>query len=821
MSHHRRRPSIRSRRPRRPGRATRTGRSPGAALVTLMLTLLTATATGAEPLLAQESPVTLTGVVRDAGGAPVSGATVAVRGVVVRTALTGEAGRFRVEGLRAGGYEVRVEALGYRPLSRRVEAVAGVAPLALVVEAAPLGLDGVRVVSTTRGGKAPATLPVKINVLESEELVQQRALATNPTELVANLVPSFSPARQKLTSSGESFRGRRPLFLIDGVPQSNPLRDGRRDGFTIGMDAVERVEVVFGANAIQGLGATGGIVNYITVSPSRSGRLEQRVSLSTSSNDGLDGDGLGWSGHYLAAKRFGDVDVLGSFTFERRGLQYDGEGRPIALDNVQGDIADSESRSFFGKVGWQLAADQRVQVSASDFRLAQNGRYASLDGDRAAGIPATAVAGDPEGVEPLNDVTTVSLDYEHASLLGGSLSAKAYYQDFAALYGGGRFNTFQDPAIAPVGELFEQSENNSEKLGTRLTYARDGVAGAPVGVVAGFDVLRDRTYQRLVHTNRNWVPETTFLNYAPFAQLDVRVLDALTLSGGLRWELATLDVPDFTTLAGNREDWRPVEVAGGSPSFDEPLLNVGAVLTPLPGLRLYGTFSQAFTMPDVGRVLRGVSEEGTSVESFLSLEPVETDNVELGTAWGTSRSHLGVTWFRSESELGSRLVPNADGIFQVRREPTRTSGWELTGRYDPTARLSLTAGYSLLEGSYDGDGDGVEESDLSAADIGPDRLNLSVDVNRGGRFSGRVQAFRFFDRTFRDGDGQVTASFDGYTTADASAAARLGRSTVSLSVANLFDRHYITYFGQAATNRDDRYFAGRGRTLTLRVESRF
>lgn len=783
--------------------------------------------TGWSPAEAQAPPSgadrpdpVVTGRVVDEAGEPVAGAMVVVQGPVEGSQVTGAAGAFRFE-VPAGEYQVRAEAFGYRSASEAVAAGTGQAPVRLVLEASPLGLEGVRVVTTTRGGKNPATLPVKINVLEDEELEQQLALATNPTELIANLVPSFSPARQKLTSSGESFRGRRPLFLIDGVPQSNPLRDGRRDGFTIGMESVERVEVVFGANAIQGLGATGGIVNYITVTPSRTGELEQKVVLSGTGSGGLDGDGYGWSGHYLATKRIGDVDVLGSVTYERRGLQYDGEGRPIGLDNVQGDISDSESRSFFGKVGWDLTADQRVQASVSDFRLAQDGDFELVAGDREAGVPAVAVEGDPAGVEPINDVTTASLDYEHRALAGGRLSAKAYYQDFSALYGGGVYGIFQDPELGPVGELFDQSENNSEKFGTRLTYARDRALGLPVGVVAGLDFLRDRTFQRLAQTDRNWVPETTFYNYAPFVQLDVDVLDALTVSGGLRYELAQLDVPDFTTIAGNRADFRSVRVEGGEPSFDEPLVNVGAVLTPVPGLRVYGTFSQAFTMPDVGRVLRGVSEEGTEVESYLTLEPIETDNVEVGTSWGTSISHVGITWFRSESDHGSRLVPNADGIFQVFRQPTRTRGWEFTGRLDPTRRLSLAAGYSLLEGSFDGDGDGDMESDLGAADIGPDRLNVSLDVNRGGRFSGRLQAFRFFDRTFHDGDGQVAAEFDGYTTADASVAARFGRARVSLSAANLFDTQYITYYGQAATSRDDRYFAGRGRTFTVRVETRF
>ena len=96
-----------------------------------------------------------------------------------------------------------------------------------------------------------------------------------------------------------------------------------------------------------------------------------------------------------------------------------------------------------------------------------------------------------------------------------------------------------------------------------------------------------------------------------------------------------------------------------------------------------------------------------------------------------------------------------------------------------------------------------------------------MDLNRGGRLTGRLQSFTYYDRSFRDGDGEETANFDGYTTVDGSLSAAIGISTLTLSVSNLFDEQYITYFGQAATNLADRYFAGRGRTLTLRLETRF
>ncbi len=79
---------------------------------------------------------------------------------------------------------------------------------------------------------------------------------------------------------------------------------------------------------------------------------------------------------------------------------------------------------------------------------------------------------------------------------------------------------------------------------------------------------------------------TRFENWAPFVQLDQQPLPGLTLSAGLRWEVARLDVPTFTTLAGNRSDFAKVSVAGGAPGFDEPLLNVGGVFRPVDGLRV-------------------------------------------------------------------------------------------------------------------------------------------------------------------------------------------------------------------------------------------
>ena len=126
-------------------------------------------------------------------------------------------------------------------------------------------LDAVQVsASTSRLPFSEAAMPNTITVIDRAQLEQQLALTRDLSQVLANLVPAFAPSRQKMTSFGESLRGRQPLYLVDGVPQSTPLRDGSRDAHTIDPALIERIEVIHGANALQGLGASGGIINIIT-----------------------------------------------------------------------------------------------------------------------------------------------------------------------------------------------------------------------------------------------------------------------------------------------------------------------------------------------------------------------------------------------------------------------------------------------------------------------------------------------------------------------------------------------------------------------------
>ncbi len=117
-------------------------------------------------------------------------------------------------------------------------------------------------------------------------LAQQAALSGSVVDAVATLVPSFSPTRQKLSGAGETLRGRSPLYAINSIPQSTPLRDGSRDGFTIDPFFVDRVELIYGSNALQGIGGTGGIVNQVTVgAPKKEGFSGRALVQGTADND--------------------------------------------------------------------------------------------------------------------------------------------------------------------------------------------------------------------------------------------------------------------------------------------------------------------------------------------------------------------------------------------------------------------------------------------------------------------------------------------------------------------------------------------------------
>ena len=678
-------------------------------------------------------------------------------------------------------------------------------------EGAESASDVNAIVVTAARTRLPASaLPLTIDVIDSEALERQVQISGSTVDAVSALLPSFSPTREKLSGAGESLRGRSPLYAINGIPQSTPVRDGSRDGYTIDPFFIDRVEVIYGSNALQGIGATGGVVNQVTVGAPRKDGLAVRSLAQITLPDGFEGEGIGAKSGALVGYRAGPFDASFGATLERRGAFSDGRGDRIGVDGTQGEVQDSDSWSVFGRIGYELTSGARLELVANRFELEGNANYILVPGSRASGTPATSRRGVTPGDPPSNTAEIVSASLTDDGLGGGTFALQGFYSRTDDVFGGGVFGTFQDPAIDPTGTLFDQSANRSRKLGGKVSYERALPGFEELLLTGGFDALFDRTEQSLVQTDRVWVPRSDFRSLAPFLQGNLALAGGLVrLAGGLRYENVELEVGDFTTLAS----YGSVDVDGGSPSFEDVLWNGGVILEPIDGLRAYGSYAEGFTIADVGRILRGITRQGVDVDDFLSLEPVISNNREVGLEWDRGPLTASASYFWSSSDFGSLLVLRND-VFEVERQPIEIEGFEASIDWrTPVPGLSLSGGYADLSGRTDGDADGLVDEDLDGANISPDRLNLAADYG-AGRFSARAQARFYLPREFND--PATTTDFEGYTLLDAFVSYRADFGELALAVQNLTDEFYVTYDSDTVRVTDDsRFFAGRGRTVTL------
>jgi len=695
------------------------------------------------------------------------------------------------------------------------------------------------IVTAARTILPPSALPLTIDVIGKDALDQQLAMAGSVTDAVANLTPSFSPTRQKLSGAGETLRGRSPLYAINGIPQSTPLRDGSRDGFTIDGFFVDRVELIYGSNALQGIGGTGGIVNQVTVgAPSEEGLSGRTLLQGTADND-FSKAGMGGKLAGLVQYKAGAFDATVGAAYEIRGVFSDAKGRPVGLNLTQGETQDSKATNFFARLGYELSPSARIDLIASRFELKGDGDYVAVAGNRTLGTPTSAVRGNPPGKSAENRTESVALSLTDTDLGGGNLVSQIFFNRSRDTFGGeiATQAAFQDIRIAPIGTLFDQSQNRSRKFGGKLSYERSLPGFDDLTLTLGFDALWDTTEQRLIATGRTWVPPTDFRSLAPFAQANLKLFDGLIrVAGGARYENVKITIDDYTTLATTTTPRGGVSVAGGSPTFDDVLINGGVIIEPIDGIRAYASYAEGFTVPDVGRITRSIGTAGVDIDTFLDISPIVSNNREIGFEVKRGPLDASASYFWSSSDKGQLLIARPDRTFDVQRLRVEIQGLELNlGIQTPIDGLKLNVGYAHLIGRFDSDAvpDGIVDSDLDGTNISPDRLNLAANYN-SGPFSARLQTQVYFKRRF---DSKARAAddanplhplkladndFGGYTLTDANVRYQTGIGGISLSVQNLFNKQYIDYSSDTRLPTDQlSYFAGRGRIFTLGWDYRF
>ncbi len=663
------------------------------------------------------------------------------------------------------------------------------------------------IITGTRSPKAVDKIPGAITIISPQEVEHTLLVTEDATAVLARTVPGYSESSQALSNTGETLRGRIPLRLFDGIPQGSPLREGTRNATFTDMGVIGRIEVINGPSASEGIGATGGIINYITKEPTKPGNEFTFISRYSTQ---FHGDSGGWKLGGIFTHKEDQYDVLAAVSHVDRGITYDGNGRRIGL-NTSGSVADSKADNIFVKGGYNFGTDneQRVQASYANFRLVGKGNYHLVDGDRATQVTNTAEPGPQLGAKTeFNDFEQGSVSYRHQNLFGGILVADVYYADQSMRYPPENGADRQDPLIAPIGTLIDQSEVRSRKKGLRTSYAHQDVFGLKgLELRGGVDLVEDIASQRLALTDRLWVPPMDYKSTAPWAQASYDI-GPLTVSGGYRHEGGKLSVESYTTTFFRNR----VFVEGGTLDYKASLPNLGAILRLPQGWSIFAAYSKGFTLPNVGIPLRNVNTPGQQVSGILDLQAVIVKNTEVGVNWRGSLGSMSASYYDSKSDLGSSLsIDPVTNDFVLNRVPVRIKGYEFSGELNLRRDWKATAIYSHINGKSNFVKDGPLDRSLGVLDVNPDKIGLAVTWSFLPKADVTLGSTTLLSRDINEG----TASEEhtrGYTLLDLGANYETRYGKFSLGIENLTNRFYILSWSQVPGFRN--YWSGRGRVVS-------
>jgi len=669
------------------------------------------------------------------------------------------------------------------------------------------------VISATRQLESLDEVPSSVTILSKKQLQQQLSISSNLSDILGATVAGLGFTTNRAQNLGQTLRGRRVLVMIDGIPQSTPLRDGAKDIRSLDPTVLERVEVIKGATAIYGNGADGGLINYITKKPN----LDKAISGSTEVGSAFSlikpAETAGFFISQLFTGKVKKLDYVVSGRYEETGLYRDAKGRVLSPEYGMNDLRNWNA---FAKIGYDLNPNNRLEVMYNYFKSTQDTDYiaqAGIYGNSDA--PTIGVKGErpgkPEGT-PYNHNASLSYTGEH--IIGNTdINATFYFQDYLTLINYSNF--FENDG---------QPATQSKKLGFRLNLNSPYQLNSLISgnVTYGLDLLSDITDTHLTD-DRLVIPEMKMGNLAPYFQLKNMFGPNLVLKTGLRLENVNIEVPDYTTIGirnfvNGTYVGGGIAVKGGDLDFNALMFNAGLRYTKWSVFKPFVSFSQSFSVADLGLVLRAAKE---NTVSNTSIKAVKANNYEFGFSGAVAKlSYEGAVYY-STSKLGASYV-YIDGNPQIARSPEKIYGFELSAKYRLHSKIDVGANYSFTEGKR-------EIADQKVY-LGGDRINppkiVAFTVFRP------LEAWSIFaqmtsttgrDR-FEPTNGAYTygtGPIKSFTTFNLSSSYTFKeKSTIRFGVENLFNKDYYTVISQWQSNNMN-YVKGNGTRLNISFTQAF
>ncbi|OUL62409.1 TonB-dependent receptor domain-containing protein [Flavobacterium sp. AJR] len=686
---------------------------------------------------AQQSPGKIKGQITTSNGKPLTGVSIILKASKYSTS-TGSDGSFKFDKIIANIYTLQASLKGYETIEQEISVSKNqTTTLNLILKvsnkdqalgSANFGDNGSEldeiIVSASRKVETLSKTPSSVTVINAKSIENLSIVSPNIANVLAFAVPGLGSATNNTGNYGQTLRGRNPLVLIDGIPQSTPLKSAGRELRSIDPSVIERIEVIKGATAIYGNGADGGLINYITKSGKTQKKFAGYSEAVTTGN--IKGDSV--VGYRLLQQFYGKIKnfnyIVGG-VYEKTGVFRDGEGEVISPEY---GLGETKTYNVFTKLGYDLTEKQRIELMYNYFSSNQDSDFVLKNGVYGVS-PAIGVLGNRPGAdEGTRYNQNANLQYSNKEIFGNtSLTANLYFQDFLTIFSNSAF--FYGSG---------QSQTASTKKGLRVYLNTPFTVSSDFtgDVTYGFDLLNDKTNQKLVD-GRVWVPNIDMVNLAPYAQLSTQLFEDWTVKAGLRIENIKINIDDYNTLATGANGAGSVAVKGGELNYDAFVFNTGIRYSKFKFFNPFISFSQAFSVFDLGRVLTAAKQDAISK---LETEPIIVNNYEGGFSSQLGKFNLSAAYYYSTSKLGTNLI-QVDGFLLAERLPERVWGYEIQADYQVLKQLTVGGNYAYVQGRGDKDGDGhfYGENDIylksnrippvkmtGYAKFGNERLNVEI-----------------------------------------------------------------------------------------------
>jgi len=571
-------------------------------------------------------------------------------------------------------------------------------------------------------------------------------------------------------------------FGANGTQNTLILLDGRRladndlsgvQWSAVPLAAIERIEIVRGSGAVQyGDGATTGVINIITRSPSKIGNLAV-VQGSAGSYDTLEGQ--------LYANYFtGNIGFnLIASNFRSDGYRDNNDNRQ---SNVQAEVrllterGDASLKLGNDNQDLRLPGARTVQPSAGINQLETDRRGASTPLDYAQRVGNRA-----------------TLDWRQETGIGEFSLGLGYRDKEQTSYfdqGG-----FPDYRIANL-EVWSASP--------RMRFSQP-LAGLPNTLVAGFDWVRWNYRLRVSNSQANITQpfntvEATQENSALYLHNTTQLAPRLTLVAGARgerYQISASDSFDSTAPGG--------AFGSGAPAGDQEESEYAYELA----LR-YQLAAEWAAVGRIGRSYRFANVDelyefsGPPLFSreFQFLRPQTAESYEVSLERRRASGTLRATFFNIDVTDEIHLDVFSTGIGNTNLPPSRRRGLELEAQQSVGEALRLTGSYTYTEARFlEGVLPGSPFSRQNVVIAGQTvplvpRHKLNAGASWGVASRTRLNALvTYVSSQFMDNDQGNTfgVKIPAYAVADLKLAWQAGGWRVSAAVNNLFDEKYYNY----------------------------